>query len=287
MKKFVKYIFSLVLVVIVLMLLLDYSYTTMYKNGAPRSKVMWMNNLKNESLDFVIFGSSRANHFVDPNMILDKTRQNGINLAIPGSGPIEIKLAVQKFLQKNTSKRIFIQVDYNFNQEPPGKIGQLSWIPFIVDSEVYNVFKPYGREYYLYKNVPFYRYLTFESRLGFRTVILSCFKGIDYSTSRGYREVYGTIISDKLFSFSLKDNPNPHYEEINKICKEHNIEVFYFTSPIYKPNGSFEVLEKYLPNYYNLSTSIKDKDLFKDHTHLNEKGAVVFTDIFINLFFTD
>src|SRR5690606_13569230 len=200
MKNFVKYIFGLVLILVAFMYLLDFIYSNVYQNGAYRNKVMWMNDLKSESLDFVIFGSSRANNYIVPNIIFDKTGQRGLNLAIQASGPLEIELAVREFLKNNTAKRFFIQVDYSYNKETPDKTGQLSWLPYIVNNNVYKVFKPYGKEYFFYKHIPFYRYQMFDSRIGYRNIILSGLeKGLDYSPSRGYTESTGKLKIDKPY----------------------------------------------------------------------------------------
>lgn len=287
MKKFLAYIIGLVLIVIALMYLLDYVYNKVYQNGAFRNKVMWMHTITNESLDYVVFGSSRANNFVIPNIIFKKTGQNGLNLAIQASGPLEIELAVKEYLKENTAKRIFVQVDSWYNKAEPDRTGQLSWLPYIVDDDVYDVFKTYGNEYFFYKYVPFYRYQMFDSRIGYRNVILSGLsKGIDYRASRGYTEATGILKKDKPYKFKLIDQPNPHFVAINEICRKKGIEVIYFTSPIYRPEGNLNVLEKHLPNYYDFSQKLQDINLFKDPDHLNKKGAILFTEIFIDTFFT-
>lgn len=286
MKKFLKYIFGLTLVFVALMYILDFGYSWVYRNGAFRDKVMWMHELKNESLDYVVFGSSRANNYVVPKVIFEKTGKKGLNLGIQASGPLEIELAVREYLKNNTAKRFFIQVDYMYNQESPHTVGQLSWLPYIVDDAVYDLFRPYDKEYWFYKNIPFYRYQRFDSRIGYRNVVLSLLnKGTDFYPTFGFTPTMKELKRDKPFKFSLKDKPNPHFIVINEICKERNVEVVYFTSPIYRPEGSFEVLEKYLPNYFDLSTAISDMKLFSNPDHLNKKGAYAFTNILVHLFF--
>lgn len=286
MKQFVKYIFGLVLVLVVFMYALDFIYGRVYKNGAIRDKVMWLRDFKNESLDFVVFGSSRANNFVIPNLIFDKTGKRGLNVAVQASGPLEIELAVREYLKHNTAKRFFIQVDHWYNKENPDITGQLSWLPFIVEDAIYEVFKPYGKEYWFYKYVPFYRYQMFDARIGYRNVLLGMLnKGADYYPSRGYTESKGKLKIDKPYKFALIDKPNPHFSKISEICKENDIELVYFTAPIYRPEGSFDVLEKHLPNYHDLSNTIQDKDLFSNQIHLNKKGAKVFTNMLVDLFF--
>jgi len=288
MKNFVKYIFGLVLILVAFMYLLDFIYSNVYQNGAYRNKVMWMNDLKSESLDFVIFGSSRANNYIVPNIIFDKTGQRGLNLAIQASGPLEIELAVREFLKNNTAKRFFIQVDYSYNKETPDKTGQLSWLPYIVNNNVYKVFKPYGKEYFFYKHIPFYRYQMFDSRIGYRNIILSGLeKGLDYSPSRGYTESTGKLKIDKPYKFSLKDKQNPHLININEVCKAKKIELIYFTSPIYKPEGNFDVLKKHLPNYYDFSNELQNLELYTNPVHLNKQGASIFTELFVEVFFSN
>lgn len=286
MKKFMKYIFGLVLILVALLYILDFMYSNVYENGAFRNKVMWMHNINNESLDYVVFGSSRANNYVIPNIIFEKTGKKGLNLGIQASGPLEIELAIREYLKHNTAKRFFIQVDHWYNKEKPDKTGQLSWLPYIVDDSVYKVFKPYGKKYWFYKHIPFYRYQIFDSRIGYRNVILSRLnKGLDFYASRGFTEVNGKLKVDKPYKFSLEDKPNLHFININEICKEKNIEVVYFTSPIYRSEGSFDILEKHLPNYNDLSNELQDINLYSNPDHVNKDGALCFTDLFVDLFF--
>lgn len=286
MKKFVYHISYLILILVGLMYGLDFIYSQVYLNGTFRNKVMWMHQMENESLDYVVFGSSRANNYIIPDTIFKKTGQSGLNLAIQASGPLEIELAVREFLKRNSAKRIFIQVDHWYNHEKADPTGQLSWLPFIVDDSIYEVFKPYGHEYWYYKNIPFYRYLMFDSRIGYRDIILSMMKkGIDYNDSKGFTESKGRLKNDKPYKFSLNDKPNQHFISINQICRERNIHVVYFTSPIYRPEGNFEILNQQLPNYHDLSKSVQSMELFSDPHHLNKTGAIVFTDIFMDVFF--
>ncbi|NGX84078.1 hypothetical protein [Aequorivita sp. KMM 9714] len=288
MRKFIKYIIVLASILVGSMYLLDSLYSWVYQNGAYRNKVMWIHDLKNENLDYIVFGSSRANNYVIPNIIHEKTGKRGLNLAIQASGPLEIKVAIKEYLKHNYTERIFIQVDHSYNTEKPDKTGQLSWIPYMVEDEVYENFKPYGKEYQLFKYLPFYRYLMFDSRLGYRNVLLSILnKGLDYSESKGYTESTGTLKKDEPYKFSLVDTPNSHFLEINKICNAINIEVIYFTSPIYRPEGNFEIISNHLPKYYNLSNVINDKRLFSDPSHVNKKGAKLFTEVFIDSFFNN
>lgn len=288
MKKFLLYIFGLVALFIALIFILEFTYNSVYKWGAYRNKVMWMHNLKNESLDYVIFGSSRANNTIIPKLIFNKTGKKGLNLGIQASGPLEIELAVREYLKFNTAKRLFIQVDSWYNRESPVKNGQLSWIPYIVNDDIYEVFKPYGNEYFMYKNIPFYRYLIFDSHLGYRNVLLSVTnKDINFVKSLGYTEVNGKLKKDNPFKFNIKDRSNSHFTAINQLCENHNVEVIYFTAPIYRPEGNFDVLKRWLPNYYDFSMELQNINFYMDQEHLNKKGAYLFTEIFIDAFFID
>jgi hypothetical protein len=128
----------------------------------------------------------------------------------------------------------------------------------------------------------------FDSRIGYRNVILSELnKGLDYSPKRGYTEATGRLKKDKPYTFVLEDKPNSHFMTINKICEANNIEVVYFTSPIYRPEGNFDIIAKQLPNYYDLSNEIQDIKLFTNPVHLNKQGASAFTGLFIDLFFSE
>lgn len=287
MKRFNIYIGLLLASVIVLAIVFDMAYTYVYNNGTHRNKLMWVREMNNQQVDFIVLGSSRANNHIDPVQIHNATGKNGFNLGVNGFSAFESHLMLIQFLKKNKTKEVYVQVDSRYRQDEPDPIGSKVWLPFIYEDYIYNEFKSFGSEFKCYKQVPFYRYQKFESRLGYRDVVTSFMgKGFDYEPLSGYTPRYATLKEDKPYNrdkYIIQENT-----QINKIierCNKEGVEVFFFTSPIYRFEGDITPLGKYLPNYHDFKDSIGERKLFGDQVHLNAQGAAHFTDMFIDNYF--
>lgn len=288
MKRFVIYIATLGIITVAMMYLLDALYTYVYNHGGYRNKVMWVRDFPSGiELDYIIIGSSRANYHVNPKQVEQRIGKVGYNLGYNGSNPFETKLMFKEFLKIGKVKRLFVQVDYTFIYEQPDLIGQLNFIPYLNEDEIYKEFMKVDSSYVYTKHVPFYRYQKFESRLGYRNVIMSALsdKTPKFTDSLGFTFVSKVLKNDKGHSKKLINVKNRHLKEINLIAKQEGIEVTFFTAPVFKPNYDLNKLEDQLTNYSNFIDAIEDRNYFNDPTHLNAEGAKIFTDIFIDQFY--
>ncbi len=269
------------------MYILDIIYTYVYNHGSISNKVIWIRQMKQkDTLDYAIFGSSRAVYHINPILIKEKTGKEGKNFGYNASSSFEIYLTINEYLKNNFTKKIFIQVDYKYYKSNPDGVGKISWIPFINEENIYQYFKPFGNKYFLYNKIPFYRYQKFDSRLGIRYVFSNIIKGDnEFVNFNGYIDRFGVLKKDTVFSPKEIITVNPYFADLITICKTKNIELIFFTSPIYRFNGSFKYLDERLPNYYSFSNTISEISLFSDPTHLNSKGAEVFTNLFIEHYF--
>ena len=74
------------------------------------------------------------------------------------------------------------------------------------------------------------------------------------------------------------------------MCKEKNVQLILITPPLFDPmDGAFKERLKQLTkneipffDYNNQNPIYKNKDYFYDRTHLNRKGAMIFTDEIVN-----
>lgn len=287
MNQFLKYILILAIALVACMYLLEYIFTTIYYNGAPRDKVNWVKNMPKSELDYILLGSSRCKYFLQPQLIEKETGMKGLNLASVSQGPLEIKLMLQEFLKKHKTKQIFVQMDYTYNSEVPHKLGRVLWMPYLNRDNLDTTFVKYGKEYQFYNRVPFYRYLKFGPQIGIRNVtLMASGKKGTFIESRGYQVKKG-VLADGLgaVSWTFRDSPNRHIEEIIKICKTAKIELCFFTSPAYQNSSDMALLEKRLPNYKDFSRSILDEQYFLQDGYLNTEGSKLFTEQFIQNYF--
>ncbi|GAB5527028.1 MAG: hypothetical protein Roseis2KO_49000 [Roseivirga sp.] len=287
MKNFVKYVLILAIATIGLSYCFDILYTNMYYSETIRSKISWVKSDQfPDSLDYVLLGSSRSIHHLQPELIDSITKLNGLNLGYPASGPVEIKLMLNEILKTCKVKKVFVQVDHQYNDTLPDELAIVSWMPYIKEDDVYNEIKKYNNDYYYHRHIPFYRYQVYGPKIGFRNLsLIVSGKESDFIKTKGYIPLSKILENDTSFSVNMNDNQNRIFDEITDLCMKHNIEINFYTAPIYNNNVEFGPLKEHLPRYTDLSNSIMEKALFSDASHLNHQGATLFTKIFIQEFF--
>ena len=289
MKQFLKYIVILLSFTFISSLVLDALFTTVYHTGAYRNKLMWVRDMDNTTLDYVLLGSSRVNYSIKPNLIEAKTGKKGYNLGMNATNIVETIALFEEFLKQNKTKTVYLQVDLQYIKETPDPIGEVAWLPYVHEEEVYNYFKQYDAAYSYYRYIPFYRYQKYAGRLGFREVISSALGGgYKYPVSRGYMPLEGVLQEDEEFIPDVTiTKENKLYQNLIQLCEQNDIKVYFFTSPYYRLKDDFQLLETYLPNYTNFSNHIEEQTYFSDQVHLNTEGAKRFTEIFIETYFSE
>ena len=288
MNNFLKNIFILSIITIVMSILLDKTYTYIHYNSTARNIPDYIMNLKEkDSLDYAVFGSSRVLNNIDINLIEQETTKRGFNFGIPRSRVFEIKLSVQQIIKRKITKNIYIQIDYIWNEFYAGGECTVDWLTYINENDIWNEFQKIDNnndKYYLYKKIPFLRYCKNGSKLGFRELIMSLSgREMKVIKSKGFVPLFGELKNnDNSITYVLKDKFNPHLKDIIELCEKENINLYFFTSPIYNFKGNNKVLKENLPNYKDFSNAIPDSEYYQDNTHLNNKGSKYFTKLFIN-----
>ncbi len=240
---------------------------------------------KNPPYDYILLGSSRTLNFLQPKRIDSLTGLQGINLAIDASGPLELKLMLKEYLKKGTPSYVFVQTDYR-TEETPDPLGSIPWMPYIIEQDIFNAFKPYGKYYSYYHYIPYYRYAKFGPKIGSREILLTQLgdKNQTYEYL-GYQPVYTVMQKEGKAAAELNKLPNAHLLEIVEICQELNIKLYFFTSPIYQSTFDFSFYKDFLPNYSDFSNLYQNKTLFMNVTHLNDEGASIFSEYFATYYF--
>ncbi len=289
MKNFLKYILILVGFILISSVVLDVVFTTVYHTGAYRNKLMWVRDMDATKVDYVLLGSSRVNYSIIPNLIEVQTGKKGYNLGMNATNIVETIALFKEFLKHTTTNAVYVQVDFQYMNEIPDPIGEVAWIPYVHEEEVYNYFEQYDASYRFYKYVPFYRYQKYAGRLGFREVVSSAVGGgYNYTASMGYMPLEGVLEKDEPFvPDGTITKENELYLNLIQLCEQNNIKIYFFTSPYYGLKDDFKTLHTYLPNYTNFSGSMEQRVDFSDQVHLNTDGAEKFTKIFIETYFSE
>jgi len=287
MNRFIKNIVIISIGTLIVLFLLDMLYTKIYNNAYPRNKTQHILNLKKgEKLDYVFLGSSRVENTVMPSIIEDITGKSTINLGTQGAKLDDINIFLRLLISREVEiERLFVQVDYVYNNETSSDIVRSQSLPFIKSNSIIKhylkrVDSNYNKNYY----IPFYRYATNDYRLGFREFFATTVKkksAIDFKD--GFVPVYGSIEDSDIVSLGLPTkilDKNKSLVEIDSLCKANNIKVTYFCAPFcskLETNNYLSKLKSKLPNFEDFSAVIKEDSLFNNCSHLNEKGALKFT----------
>ena len=293
MKQFFKRLSLLVLASLVFFWLLDLGFTYVFKKGYY-TKIQWLYTLENKNYDFAIHGNSRAFTTVDIPVIEKATGKNGINISVDGSSIPDQYLMLKIFLKNgNKIKKLYLQVDpFSSNTEEIFDFAIPKFLPYIKDPMVFDHFKQFGKEWYAYRYVPFYRYAKYNTLWGIHEVLIDNFKILPQDFDK-YGDFFYPNVNykgpDSLrhMTFDL----NGKYKFLNQIielCKLNNVELILFTAPVadiildkgYYANA--ENFKKLMQNkavsYYNYGDLYgHDPKFFYNQIHITKDGAEDFT----------
>lgn len=242
--------------------------------------------------DILVFGSSRSNHHYISNTITDSLGLSCYNCGIDGNGII-LMYGLFSIITEYHSPKILIYditTEYDLLKNDNSKyIGRLK--PFRNRKNVYNIFEQVDKK----ENLKTYSYIyRYNSKL-LQLISDNIYPlNTDYN---GYRPHYETMNYEPERN-NTKQSPYIEYDSLKigyleKLITEcdNKIQLIFTTSPYYHINNNdiYAPIRK-LCNKYNIpflehhnDTSFTMKrEYFKDSSHLNNDGAIVFTDKIIN-----
>ena len=290
MKRFFKLTVLFIFILFVASLLLDVVFTTIISQSSERNKVENVLHSFGKKYDVVIMGTSRANnHFVTD--LFEKKGLKSFNYGISGSHLFETSLLLKLMMaNKFQIKNLILEADLSICNEKRDEGTTARFMPYIhtnsIIKEHYKNEIDFKQLYY----VPFYRYIKFDAKIGFREVyeVLA-----EKPTNTLYNKGYYPLISDKKGSMkndisTLKVIRNKYYEEIKKICKQNNINLIVVMTPMCKNTKGldyFDNVKKQYTEINNFENTVTDDRYFASCGHLNNEGAIIYTNHIINTFF--
>ena len=290
MKRFLKLTVLFIFILFIASLLLDVVFTTIISQSSERNKVENVMHSFGKKYDVVIMGTSRANnHFVAD--LFEKKGLKSFNYGISGSHLFETSLLLKVMIaNKFQIKNLILEADLSICNENRDEGITARFMPYIhtnsIIKEHYKKESDFKQLYY----VPFYRYIKFDAKIGFREVYEVLSKK---PTNTLYNKGYYPLISDKKGSMkndisTLKVIRNKYYEEIKKLCKQNNINLIVVMTPMCKNTKGldyFDNVKKQYPEINNFENTVTDDRYFASCGHLNNEGAIIYTNHIINTFF--
>lgn len=250
----------------------------------------WRNNyICNETKEeILIFGSSRAIHHYNPNIISDSLKMSCYNCGQDGNGIILNFARYNLILQRHAPQIIVYDVLPIFDLlSGDDNHKYLKWLKAYYDrKDIPQIFESVDKTEKIKMMSNLYRYNS-----SFVQIVSDCIHPLQSSGKKGFRPLYGEMDRMKISKKELNDDTtvydNLKLSYINKfIHANKNVKVIFVISPTwdgmdssqYSPiqkicndNGllfiNFADDQKYIHNY----------KYFKDGSHLNAVGADEFT----------
>ena len=291
MKNLLVFILKITFLLLFVALVLDFLYTTIYMQSQTRNKVEFVMNSNSKKYDVVILGSSRANNHFVTQMFEDKGL-NTFNYGISGGHLFESSLLLKLMIERNYSiKNIIIETDLNLSNENRSDAVAAKFLPYIhLSKTVKNHFRNEADFWQLYY-IPFYRYVKFDSSIGFREMYKKMMKEPTNTLKNGGFYALGNKKGNMKNDIrALKPIHNKYYEEIKQICVEHNINLIAVMTPMCsntKGLDYFEKVNKIYPEIHNYENIVVGDEYFSSCGHMNDKGARMFTARVIKDFFSN
>lgn len=291
MKKFLSYILKALILVIVIAVTLDLIYTTVYLQSSNRGKIEKVFNSKNENYDIVILGSSRANNHFVAQMFEDKGLKT-FNYGMSGGHLFEASLMLKLMVERHYKiKNVILEADLNLSNDHQAEGISAKFLPYLHSSETIRKHFEKEADFMELYYIPFYRYIKFDSRIGFREMFFST---IHKRTSHLDNLGYYPLIKHKKGNMknnivNLKPLPhNQYYEEIKQICKDNKINFIAVMTPMCENTEGinyFEKVKKQYPEIHNYENVVVENKYFSSCGHMNDTGARLFTARILKDFF--
>lgn len=299
MKTFILKIIIFLVPVILFMLSAEYYLTNNLKksHNIPAEIEVWNDIYEgNLNSDIAIYGSSRAWVHIDPNIIKDSLNMNAYNFGVDGHNFWLQYLRHKEFIKHNKQpKLIIMSVDvfslakrkdlYEINQFLPYMLWNENIIKFTSSYEGFNF-----EDYYL----PFVRY--YGRIRGAHSVLKSTLDKELYRNN-GFKGIESNWDKDKAklkknnYSIVIDPNSIDLFEQFLIECKANNTNIILVYTPEHIEGQKFvknrqqiiDVFSDFSEQYnllfldYSDDKMCENKEFFYNASHLNKKGAELFT----------
>lgn len=289
MKQFLIFTVKILLLILLLAVVLDLLYTTVYLQSSKRGKIDYVYNSEGRQYDVVILGSSRANnHFVAP--MFEEKGLKIFNYGMSGSHLFEASLMLKLMVERKYQiKNIILETDLNLSNEHQAEGIASRFLPYIHQSNIIREHFSNEENFRHFYYIPFYRYIAFETRIGFREMFFNAIhKKTNHLNNQGYYPLVKKKGNMKNNLNNLKPLHNKYYQEIKEICKNNNINLIAVMTPMCSNTKGLDYFKKVsalYPEIHNYENAVEGDQYFSSCGHLNDTGARLFTSIIIKDFF--
>jgi hypothetical protein len=244
--------------------------------------------LKLSTDDILIFGASESTHSLISKQITDSLGLSCYNLGMDGQNILYQYALFNELLNRHRPKIIIISTVI-LNESEKTSLSPL--FPYYSD---YTSIKEIILDYDIND-----KYKLFIKGYAYNSMLLKIIQG-NITTepgTKGYiplQSVSKNLIMDTIpFRIMPSTLTFKYFERFLAACRENNIKVLVIAPPRFVKGIDeaeklqiINLLERYSLQYYDFTTDTtfnNHPELFKDGPHLNHKGAIIFTDIIIDI----
>jgi hypothetical protein len=198
-----------------------------------------------------------------------------------------LKLMIER---KFVIKKLILETDMNLANETRDAGISAQFLPYLHDSQIIKDHFAVEQDFWKLYYIPFYRYLAFEAKIGFREMNRSWRQvPTNYLDNLGYHPLGGKKKGNMKNDIrNMKPLDNRYYKEIKAICKANNIELIALMTPMcsnVKGMDYFDKVKSKYPEIHNYEKAVEGDQYFSSCGHLNDEGARMFTKIILKDFF--
>lgn len=307
MKKFLIIIFKFTLLSCFFLYLISRILDYILLDSNIHYYNVW-NKIYNGRIDseIIIIGNSRAKQHYNSALLHKNTSFKTFNLGLGGT-PINVLSArwTAYLNHQERPKILIIDVDYNFLGTANYLYKKWQYLPIYNQPEIKALRKSFDKNYYLDTYIPFYKYK--GSKFKFLNDYLKDHQSDNSDYIDGFFKNESSWNSKEWSDFKLRTVNQEKYYDFEKTytkgfkqleliineCKQKDITVFLCWSPQYEGvfyynNDNRQKVDSALKDisknknikYFNFDTDDITKDTlsFYNHSHLNFRGANLFTE---------
>ncbi len=268
----------------------------LYRRTAPDDRNGLINYALQQDPDVLVFGSSRAVHHVVPSILRARLSGTVFNAGIDGHDFLYAVMLLDLWSRSQRAPKIIIlHVDPRSLSRSEEELERTSvFSPYFYESEtVRHILLMRGR----YERM---KYLSSSYRFNGKVLpMLRGFAASPRASVDGYVGLEGTINMDVPYKRDDRDGPAPFWDvklqylqQIVQYSKENKSRLFLITSPVFVTNPAWRAWSTEMSQLVNSYPGVDfldlserthpelfagRPDLFSDGTHLNAKGAAVFS----------
>nr|WP_315142966.1 hypothetical protein [uncultured Flavobacterium sp.] len=289
MKQFLLFTIKILVLLFLLLVVLDFLYTTVYLQSSNRGKIDYVYNSAARDYDVVILGSSRANnHFVAP--MFEAKGLKTFNYGMSGGHLFEASLLLKLMVERKYAiQNVVLEADLNLSNEQQAEGIASKFLPYIHSSNTIKNHFSNEKDFWSLYYIPFYRYVAFETRIGFREMFFNAIhKKTSHLQNGGYFALGTEKGNMKNDLTNLKPLHNKYYEEIKTICVQNKIRFIPVMTPMCTNTKGMDYFEKVhvlYPEIHNYENVVEGDQYFSSCGHMNDTGARIFTATILTDFF--